>query len=44
MPATSPTIYLDVALPADTPAGTLMNQARLSDLPGDFGFEVLFRA
>ena len=35
------TIEVDVALPADTPAGTLMNQARLTDLPGAFGFEVL---
>lgn len=35
------TIEVDVALPPDTPAGTLLNQARLTDLPGDFGFEVL---
>jgi len=35
------TIEVDVALPADLPPGTVMNQARLTDLSGDFGVEVL---
>jgi uncharacterized repeat protein (TIGR01451 family) len=37
----SGTIEVDVALPADTPPGTLMNQARLEDLSGNLGSEVL---
>ncbi len=37
----SGTIEVDVALPADLPTGTVMNQARLTDLSGDFGVEVL---
>jgi uncharacterized repeat protein (TIGR01451 family) len=35
------TIRVDVALPATLPAGTVLNQARLTDLAGDFGVEVL---
>ncbi len=35
------TIRVDVALPADLAAVTVMNQARLTDLTGDFGTEVL---
>ncbi len=34
-------IEVDVALPADLAPGTLMNQARLSDISGNLGAEVL---
>jgi uncharacterized repeat protein (TIGR01451 family) len=34
-------IEVDVALPADLAPGTLLNQARLLDLPGSLGVEVL---
>ncbi len=37
----SGTIEVDVALPADTAPGTLLNQARLLDLSGNLGSEVL---
>ncbi len=35
------TIEVDVAVPADLPAGRVLNQARLTDLSGAFGVEVL---